>query len=187
MTNFRNLKARDLMQKDVITLPVDSSIQEALQTFEENRISGAPVVDECGRVIGVLTASDIVRGEQLSMERTGDSPAAWYLPKRVDANEQADDSWDPSEVEAVSDYSPGTNAPARVGEWMNPGTISVPPDASIELVCKVMVEQRIHRLLVLDEGRYLGILTTFDIVSAIARGVASPHSSGPKQSGKRAH
>ena len=61
MTVSTHVRAKDLMQTDVTTLSAEDTITEAIRVFEEERIHGAPVVDGQGRLVGVLSASDIVK------------------------------------------------------------------------------------------------------------------------------
>ena len=68
-TKLETLLARDLMQTEVITLPENASIREAVQTFEECGIKGAPVVDITGKPIGVITSSDVARTGHLEGDR----------------------------------------------------------------------------------------------------------------------
>ena len=54
-------KIRDIMTKDPITIPVDHTVEEAAQVLLKNKISGAPVVDHKGRVVGIITRDDVFR------------------------------------------------------------------------------------------------------------------------------
>ena len=54
-------KIRDIMTKDPITVPVDHTVEEAAQVLLKNKISGVPVVDHKGRVVGIITRDDVFR------------------------------------------------------------------------------------------------------------------------------
>lgn len=54
-------KIRDIMTRDPITVPVDHTVEEAAQVLLKNKISGAPVVDHKGRVVGIITRDDVFR------------------------------------------------------------------------------------------------------------------------------
>jgi acetoin utilization protein AcuB len=55
------IKIKEIMTKDPITIPVDSTIDEAAEVLLENKLSGAPVIDDKGRVVGIITQTDIFR------------------------------------------------------------------------------------------------------------------------------
>lgn len=124
------LRVRDVMTHHVISISADATIDTALWSFREHDVSGAPVRDETGRVVGVLSKSDIV--------------------------------------------DPMRNTEARkVSQAMNPVAWSVEPDAPAIDAVKLMVDKGIHRVLVVDaNGQLAGIVTTMNILRALARGGA---------------
>ncbi|MCP4038773.1 MAG: CBS domain-containing protein, partial [bacterium] len=60
MTAFRDIKAKDIMRTEVVSFSPETSIEAAISTFEDLHISGAPVVNAYGTVVGVLSAFDVV-------------------------------------------------------------------------------------------------------------------------------
>ena len=122
------VRVRDVMTHQVISIDAEASIESALWSFREHDISGAPVRDATGRVVGVLSKSDVV--------------------------------------------DPMRNSEARkVKHVMNPVAWSVKPsDPAIDAV-KLMVDKGIHRILVAENpGRLEGIVTTMNIMRALAQG-----------------
>jgi CBS domain-containing protein len=154
------VRARDLMQTEVVQLSIDTPVEEAVATFEEYNIRGAPVVDSTGRLVGVFSAHDLTRTEHVHGGRLSVERDEYYLANRDD-DEGPD--LDPE------GYSPGILGRETVGDWMRPGVISVGPDASLKEICRVMVKESIHRVLVTQNDRLKGLISTFDIVRYLAR------------------
>ena len=68
----------------------------------------------------------------------------------------------------MSGYNFSNDETDRVGDWMSPRVISVDPEATLFDVCRRMVDERIHRVLVTEESSLLGIITSMDVVRAVA-------------------
>src|SRR5688572_1318792 len=137
------LTAKDVMRVEVATLSADDSIQTALALFEESRISGAPVVAN-GRLVGMLTLADVSRPEHLHEDRI-ETGRDYELSEP--SGEERTDELDPDEVFYLKeDYSLEVLGRERVSDWMTSGVVSVPASASLEDVCRVMVERQIHRV-----------------------------------------
>ena len=165
--------ARDVMRTEIATLSTDDTIQTALELFEESGISGAPVVAN-ERLVGMLTLADLARTEH---RKDGRIQANGDYELGEPTGEELADELDPAEVFfSKEDYSPEVLGRTLVGDWMSRGVVSVPPEATLAEVCGVMVNEQIHRVCVLEQGRLVGLVTTFDIVRHVARAPAvAPH------------
>ncbi len=163
MTAATDVRARDLMQTRVITLSASASIEEAVETFETERISGAPVVDVAGNPIGVLSAFDIARSEHVRDGRIESGHGRWYLadPLADEPNYDVDFNHE--------GYNPATLAEATVSDWMTRELVTVGPEAKLTEICGKMTEHGIHRVLVVADRKLMGIVTSFDIVRYFAR------------------
>lgn len=153
MPSTRTVTASDLMQKDVLVLSPDDPIAAAVASLEEYRVSGAPVVDASGRLIGILSASDVVRSGHVldrGLEVDHDVPYA---------GDDEDDDLPPP---------PSTTEPERVKDWMHFDAVTVAPETSLKRLCGLLVEHGIHRVPVVQGGKLLGIVTTFDVVRHVA-------------------
>ena len=167
MTTLAALRAADLMQENVAFLNTEDSIEEAISTFEDNHISGAPVVDRAGALVGFLSSRDIARREHVRDGRL-DAERDMAMAKSA----QEDEAWTEAvedEIFSKEDYSLGLLGRQLVAEWMNPEVISVSPDASLREVCELMSREGIHRVLVVENARVRGIVSTFDVVRRLAR------------------
>lgn len=162
---LNEVKARDLMQTQLITLAPDATAKEAIETFEEYKIGGAPVVDPSGNLLGVLTVSDIAREEHLVEGRLSTERSEYYLSSPLDDEDWAGER----ELAYMESYSPETTGPDTVRDWMTPQIISVEPGASLRSVCRLMVKKSVHRVLVVEDNALKGILSTFDIVRHLAQ------------------
>lgn len=142
------LTASDVMVAEPVCVPPSMTIRELARIFEENEISGAPVVDEEGRVIGVVSKSDLIHR---CSEGTISIPPA-YLFEIL--SEQAGE-----EQELVPEPL------VYVEDFMTEEPVVVRPNLSAGKVARLMVDSRIHRVIVVDDEKFpLGIITTLDLL-----------------------
>ena len=169
------ITVRDVMCEDVIVVSPDTSVREIAQTLVREAIGGVPVVESDGTILGVVSASDIVRVAAREPE-----VELGFAPRRSPALRFGDGD---DVVQAPSFY-----APEVIPEWvrpvllgdaldeldataiMTPASFYVGPDVSIEEFADFLVRGRIHRALVLDKGTLIGIASSFDALRALARG-----------------
>lgn len=165
-TALFDLRARDLMRTEVACLSPEDTIESALQSFEELRISGAPVVDGAGRMVGVLTLSDVARPEHTSGDRLETAPREFDL---AEESEGAGDELPGEVFFAKEDYSVEVRGRELVSDWMAEEVLSVRPDAPLSEVCEAMVNQGIHRLFVTQGDKLVGVVSSFDVMRAVAQ------------------
>jgi CBS domain-containing protein len=122
------LYASDVMVKDVITVTESMPLKDVARMFIEKKITGAPVVNVEGELVGVISETDIIRKTT--------SIGAW--------------------------------SPSTVGQIMTRPAVTVSPNETLQRVCEMMYNRRIHRVVVAEGPRIKGILTTMDILRAIA-------------------
>jgi CBS domain-containing protein len=166
----RPVLARDLMRTEFVRLDVGASLASAVETLTDARVSGAPVIDASERLVGVFTLRDAARVEVDVGGRYGERPPA----------DSGQPDWDDDDIDegegierAVSmrdDYSPATAPGQSVGDWMSSSVISVPPHAELREVCRIMADERIHRVFVAEGHRLVGVVSALDVVSYVARG-----------------
>ncbi len=152
---FLDLTAADLMQASVITVGRRMSVADVERVLVEHRIGGVPVTDAGGLVVGVVSMRDLV-------ERYADE-----LPGRPFASFYDAPTWDPDEEYGTSRLPESTE---DVAEDVMTGSVhAVEKESSIREVAAKMTKHEIHRVLVIDRGQLIGIVSTTDIVRAIAR------------------
>lgn len=141
---------RDVMQTEVVTLRADMSARDAERVLAEHRIGGAPVVDEAGRVLGVLSQSDLVRLDA-APPSTGATGAFF------------------SDVEDYRDLAalPAGESLIPVTRVMSTEVLSVAPDTSARDAAHRMREHRVHRLLVVEDGVLRGVVSALDLLIAV--------------------
>jgi len=166
MKLLQNIHARTLMRTQVLKLSPNMPIPRALELFEDHKISGAPVVDSNGRVLGVLSTTDINRAENVR-ESSKHAESGEIVLREGD--DERDDERAEEDLLSIEDYGPATSDGPTVGEWMNPEVISVGPESTLPDLCRVLVENGIHRVLVMDRGELQGIVTSSDVVRCIAQ------------------
>ncbi|MGE3171859.1 MAG: HPP family protein [Planctomycetota bacterium] len=145
--------ARDVMQRDVLVLRTDDTIGHAAARLDEIRASGAPVVDADGRLVGVLTRTDIAGRDPASGSCVSAHPA-------VRETDRADDAG------ATFDVDDGDRQ--RVADWMTPGAIQVAPDDTVASLCRRMLDEGIHRVFVVEQRRLVGVVSTTDVMRLLA-------------------
>jgi CBS domain-containing protein len=166
MKPLEKIRARSLMRTQVLKLSPNMPIPRALELFEDHKISGAPVVDSNGRVLGVLSASDITRAERVS-ESSARAESRQLVMRGGD--DESDDENAEVDLLSIEDYGPQSSDGPTVGDWMNPEVISVRPECTLQELCRVLLDNGIHRVLVMEHGELQGIVTSTDVVRCVAQ------------------
>lgn len=137
-----------LMTKDVVTVTPDTPLKRVARMLTRYRISGVPVCDTEGRVLGVVTEADILCKEQgFVLEPAG---LLGRLFEKADAE--------------------GSRVLARTAaEAMTKPAITITPETTTSEAARIMITRHINRLPVVDDGRLVGILSRADIVRAFHR------------------
>lgn len=153
--------AADIMQRDVIVVRARDTLQEAMQLMTENHVTGLPVVDERGKCVGVITATDILNYEQDHAEFTSEANADMAQHFNPDLQQ-----W---ESVRVTSFALEEFGEVRVEEVMSHNLLSVQVDTPVEEVATKMRDANVHRVLVINqEFRLHGIISAFDFVCLYA-------------------
>lgn len=155
---FASLKAKDIMQRQVIKVTGGTTVTELIKLFQQRRITGAPVVDDLGNLIGVVSKTDLVRTEAA---RASEDEAHAFFKMLL---EESESPAGPDEVEPPGDFGEKI-----VDEIMTPWVITAEIDAPVRELARRMLKEKIHRILIVDARSQLkGIVTTMDLARAIA-------------------
>jgi CBS domain-containing protein len=152
-------RARDLMQTGVLTVAPEAPLADVQRLFVEEGIGGAPVVDETSQVVGVITASDVLRAVQEDRDTSPSEPH--YFREDL---EFALPGGGPN-LEDFQDRLSGL----RAEDAMTPGILSVPPEATAAEIAAKLRENRVHRVLVVDGATLAGIVSTFDLIGLVEK------------------
>jgi CBS domain-containing protein len=153
---MNHLTAQDIMTRDVIVVRDSMGVSELASVLMSNMITGAPVVDDAGKLVGVVSATDVVRGSALEASGVR-AESSYYLRGWEDKIEQ-------EELRAFRIVeSEGT----LVRDIMTPVIFSVSEATSLSEMADAMIGGRIHRLIVTKDDAVVGIVTTLDMLRAI--------------------
>ena len=146
------MKVEEIMTKDVITVSPKTPIHEAAELMIDHGVSGLPVVDDAGSVVGIVSEGDLILREK-PRER-----APWWRLFFGDAERLA------------REYQKAHGM--TVGEVMTRSLIAVSPDFPIESAALILDQHRIRRVPVVADGQLLGILSRGDLIKALAKAPA---------------
>jgi len=155
---MRDLVARDVMNPEVITVRDDLSVLDLAEFLTDQEISGAPVEDAEGRLVGVVSLTDVAAAFTEQRERAvrDQSEPDFYVR-----------GWeDKLDVEELKDMRV-SDVEATVGEIMTPSIFAVDEETPISRVAERMIHSHIHRLLVTRDHKVVGILTTSDLLGLL--------------------
>ncbi len=142
------MRVENVMTRDVVTVRPETPLKEVAALLAERRISGVPVCDPPGHVVGVVSEADILVKEE------GFPPG----PRRSLAWLFGDESADSTKTAART-----------AGEAMTTPAITVEPIRPTSEVARIMIDRGVNRLPVVLHGELLGIVTRADLVRAFAR------------------
>jgi CBS domain-containing protein len=160
---MKDLRARDVMTTHVLTVRPDMTVHELAVFLTENQISGAPVVDRTGKLVGMATVTDIAEAYAEGEERLETPPAPPAGRRRSEAAE---------DLRGLHLEGGGL----LVEDIMTPAAFSVREDTPASQLARTMIAGRIHRLLVVRDHEVMGIVTSLDLLAILSEGrrAASP-------------
>ncbi|MCK9152020.1 CBS domain-containing protein [Methanobacterium alcaliphilum] len=155
------IKIQDAMQKDVISFSKVTKIGDAAKILRENKISGAPVLDEDENLIGIVSEGDIMRLLEVHSPKLN-----LILPAPLDLIEL------PLRMKHEYDeIAEGMTKAALilVEEIMTRKLITITPEKSISDAAELMDKHDVKRLPVVDEKKLIGIITRGDLIGAMVK------------------
>ena len=181
------LTVRDVMQTDVVTVSTDTTARYLARLLADEEISGVPVLNGSGSLVGVVSSTDLVRlaaddssvqlrptgvalgvdtirdpdldEDELDEEEEAD-PYGFFLPEDSPFTGQRFlEDWPESDFDSVP-----------VSDIMTPISFSVTSETTLPELCQFLVRGRIHRAVVKDDEELVGIVTSADVLKAVADG-----------------
>jgi predicted transcriptional regulator len=150
-------RVKEVMNPDIMTVPDDMTTDDLVRYLTEREISGAPVVDNQGHLIGVVSMTDVGRHLAEPSEFASSGLSEFY---RGTAGEETLEELGQRYVEARA---------ATVRDVMTPAIHQVPVNAPVAEAARLMVEHHIHRLVVTQGKEPVGIITSMDLLKIVAR------------------
>jgi len=144
------MKAADVMVSNVITVGVNASIGEVAAILLNNHISAAPVVDEKGELVGIVSEGDLIRRPELG---TAKRHSLWL--------ELISNKW-ASATEYIKSHS------RKVADVMTRDVITAKPDTPLGDIASMLERNRIKRVPIVEGGRLVGLVSRANILQALA-------------------
>lgn len=146
------ITVRDIMTTDLITITPDMDIAGAAKILLDSRINGAPVVDDSGRLVGILCQSDLI-----TQQKKLPIPTLFTFLDgliRLTSMKQLE-------------KQVGKIAALTVSEAMTPKPVTVRPDTGLETVAALMVDSNFHTLPVVEDSELVGIIGKEDVLRTL--------------------
>lgn len=157
--DFDQIRARDVMQSELITADPEQSLAEVRHLLFESHISGAPVVSE-GRLIGMVSRSDLVRVEELVESLDGEISAEQRMMQQTDGFRH-------SSVEGFQGFKKRLSE-LRVKDAMRAQVVTCSPDTPVDEVAGEMIRHHVHRIVVVEGAAPVGIVSALDVAALVA-------------------
>lgn len=145
------MKASDVMSRNVVSIERSAAVSEAIGLMLDKQISGLPVLDEAGKVVGILTEGDLLRRSETGTER--------HRPRWLEI------LMGPGRMAGEYVRTHGR----RVGEVMTRDLISVTEDTPLDEIVELMERRRVKRVPVFAGDALVGMVSRADLLRALAR------------------
>lgn len=143
------LTAREIMNTEVVTVTTETSLKDLARKFVETRYSNMPVVDANGKLVGVISETDLVEQQEPLHIPTVMAlfDGVFYLDSEKSFKEQV------SRITATT-----------VGELCNKKPVTCSPDATIREIAGLMSKHKVHLLPVVEKGQMVGVVARLDLI-----------------------
>lgn len=156
---MKGLTARDVMTADVMSVQDTMTVRELANLLIEKEVSGMPVTDANGQLVGVVSVTDLA---------TMASDNSAFAPDRSNPDffvHGWEDELNADDLRQLHIEDEGLT----VADIMTPTVYTVDSDQKVAEVAKTMVEGHLHRLLVVEDRQVIGIVTTLDLLKELAQ------------------
>lgn len=147
--------ASDIMSRDPVVISSASRIENAISVMVEKKLSGLPVVDGEGQLVGILTEGDLLRRAEIG---TGEPKRCWFNDLLL------------GPVRSVEDYMKMNSR--HVEDVMTKGVKSVSESDKLGDVVELMQKAKVKRLPVVRNGKVVGLISRFDVMKALNAALA---------------
>jgi CBS domain-containing protein len=149
------LKAKDIMTRNVITTGVSSTIEELARILVEHRISGTPVVNDKGELLGIVTENDLIRKNK-----------RFHIPTVV----RLFDAFIMLQSQSMIEEEIKAMAAVSVGDIYNKDAVTVTENTPVDEIATIMSERKMHLIPVVEGKKIRGIIGKIDIIKGLSLG-----------------
>ena len=145
--------AKDVMTKSVIVVEEDMKVYRLMEILNENKISGVPVINKDGKLVGIVTKSDVL---------------VTFLDFGIDLNLRIGlkDILELEQEKGSAEVKPETEM--EINDVMTPNPITASEDTPIEKLAEIMIDKKIHRIIITKDNSIVGIISTLDLLHYVA-------------------
>lgn len=152
------LLAQDVMKKEVISVKENISLFQLQEIFFNENISGAPVIDDEGKLVGIVSKTDLICSElEQELENILGSFVSILSDELIQFPELKEKPVRRHTVITVKDI-------------MTKNVLTVKKSTPVKEVASLMLEHKIHRLIVVENGKVIGLISSMDLLPLIAKG-----------------
>ncbi len=152
------MKASDVMTRNVVTVARETPVAQAIRLMLDNNVSGLPVLDDTGKVVGILTEGDLLRRSETGTEK--------HRPRWLEI------LMGPGRMAGEYVRAHGR----KVEEIMTSDLVSVTRETPLDEMVRLMERRRIKRLPVLDDNVLVGIVSRADLLRSLLHALEAQHS-----------
>ncbi len=149
------LKAKEIMTKDVITVTVSTTVEDLARVLVEHKISGTPVVDDKGDLIGIVTENDLIRKNK-----------KFHIPTIV----RLYDAFIMLESKSKIEQEIKEMAAVTVADIYRKDVVTVNEDTPVDEIATIMSEKGLHLVPVVEGRKIKGIIGKIDIIKGLSIG-----------------
>ena len=158
MEKLTALTAKDVMNQEVLAVGTDWSVEYLADFLVENGISGAPVTSVDGKLLGVVSLTDIVRHSSIPAKDSQLTGPHDYYRQGLEYQYAK---------EEIASFRIGAEPLVTVRDIMTPMVFDVDEDTRVKQVADTMIRGRIHRVFVTRKRKLVGVITTVDMLQVI--------------------
>jgi CBS domain-containing protein len=144
------MRAHQIMTRPVITVAPETTIVEAANTMLQKHISGLPVVDAAGKLVGIISEGDFLRRSEIGTQRRRGQFLRFILGSGKEAND------------FVREHG------RKVAEIMTPEPLTITEDTALEEIVELMERNKVKRLPVIRDNKVVGIVSRSNLLQAVA-------------------
>ncbi len=149
------LKASEIMTKDVITVVPSTTVEDLARVLVDHKISGTPVVDDKGDLIGIVTENDLIRKNK-----------KFHIPTIV----RLFDAFIMLESKSKIEQEIKEMAAVTVADIYRKEVVTASEDTPVDEIATIMSDKGLHLVPVVDGRKIKGIIGKIDIIKGLSRG-----------------